>query len=86
MATWEESLQGWIGKGLDVWSSREAAQAQNDYEVERLRLLQRNQFGQPYYEGQTSMPGALGAGMSAGTKTALMLGAGLLLVLLVVKA
>lgn len=83
---WEDSIQGWIGKGLDIYNNQRIQDAQNEYEVERLRLLQRNQFGQPYYEGQAGVPGALGAGMSTGTKTALMLGGGLLLVLLVVKA
>lgn len=64
--SWEESLQSWIGKGLDTWAANERLNDENDaaYEVERLRLLQRNPYGQPYYEGQPTYIGGQGQGLS----------------------
>jgi hypothetical protein len=85
MATWEESLQGWLSKGLDIYGAQQAQDAANDYEVERLRLLQRNPYGQPYYEGQ-AVGAVPGQPMSQGVKTALLIGGALLVGFVVLRA
>lgn len=90
--SWEESLQGWISKGLDVYAAKEAADNQNDaaYDIERLRLQQRNAAGGLYLEGQAGVWGGQGTVntgslfASTGGKV-LMIGAAVLVVVLALR-
>lgn len=84
MADWQDAFQGWVSSALDGYSKIEQAKQQADatYESERLRLLARNPYGQPYYEGQPVSAQGLGMGaMSPGTKTAIAIGVGALVLM-----
>lgn len=85
--SWEDFIQGLGRSAVDFYVTKEQADQTNDaaYEIERLRLLQRNPQGAAYIEGLPGFSGGYGTAAQPGFmsstagKLALVAGAGLVL-------